>query len=330
VSAPEPQPVSPRDLGSGGRPRARFLWVVGLALYVAIIWYIGWRRIGGALASMDLRFLAAMVGVNAAVIWVRALKWRLVLGAGQNAIGLHFVSKIAGGYSPARLGELAPLAFQRHRTARMGAWILVDRLLETGATLGLGLFGVIALQLTQWGIVAAFAAAALLLVAVPFYVFTRRRLFVWLAERTRERSLVHKVSALLAAMSDEIRGLGRHVPIASAITVLATSLDILVAIMLYLAFGHWVAFALLATVQCAHGITSALPFLPNATGVPYLVAAGLLYTMGGVPEEVLATAVGVNMVVANGLLWTFFGLTAGDLRRRPARGGIVSEELGRR
>ncbi len=314
MSGPEAPPSHLQGFLGGRKSRLRHLWLVGVGLYIAILWYIGWQRIGAAFASMNPWLLAAQVATMSTAMWLRALKWRLVLGPGQDAVGLHFLSKVGAGFSPGRVGELAPLLLRRHRTPRMGAWIVVDRLLETAATLGFGLVGLIALQMPKRGIAVTFGVAVVVFVIAPFYVLRQRTWFLWLAARFRPESVPHRTFMLIAAMSDEIRRLGVQLPMASALTALCTCLDLVTAILLYLSFGYRVSFAVLATVQCAHGIASAVPFLPNATGVPYLVAAGLLHQLAGVPEAVLAAGVGVSLSLSNILLWTSFGLVAAKLR----------------
>ena len=326
MTSPEPDELDSDALFGKHTSRVRHLWVVGLALYIIFIWYIGWRSIGGALVKVDPGVLLALMAVEAAGLWTRALKWRLTLGPGRSAYHLFFLSKAAGGWSPGRVGELAPLLLRNHRTPRMAAWIVVDRLLEIAATLGLGLIGLIALRQPQHGMVLTTIAALAVLVIGPLFVLTRRTLFIWLAGRSSAGSLVHRACMLLAAMSDEIFLLGRRIPAASAMTVVASCLDVAVGILLYRSFGFHVGFALLATVQCAHGIASAMPFTPNATGVPYLVAAGLLYTIGGIPKEVLAVAVGLRMVAVNIIFWSSFGLGMArrSTRQRAKAGSGVS------
>ena len=314
-----PERFDVADSFGGGTSRIRYLWLVGLAVYVAAIWYVGWRRIGSALATVDLGLLAALMAVEAAALGTRAMKWRLVLGPDQSAFKLFFLSKAAGGWSPGRVGELAPLLLRKHRTPRMAAWIVVDRLLEVAATLGLGLVGLIALQRPTRGMLVTILIALAVLVVAPVYVLTRRAFFLWLAGYFREESLIHRGCMLVAAMSDEIVGLRKWVPVASALTVLASCLDVCVGILLYLSFEEYVSFFLIAVVQCAHGIASAIPLTPNATGVPYLVAAGLLYTIAGIPKEVLAAAVGVRMAAVNAVFWTSFGSVMARRAPQPER-----------
>lgn len=288
--------------------RFRYLSLIGVGLYAGIIWYIGWSRIAGALARIDVPVLLAMAATIAVTLWLRAFKWRLVLGPGKQAAAVFFLSKAAGGASPGRVGELAPLLIRTHRTARMGAWILLDRLLEAGATIALGIVGLSVLQTAGPRMTAAFLAAFAVLVVAPLFVITRRALFLRLADRFSKHTLPHKGLLLAAGVSDEIRALRSVAFVASAITVVTTCLDLVVGYCLYLSFGYKVSFALLAVTQCAHGITSVIPFTPNATGVPYLVAASLIYKIGGVPEDVLAASAGLNMAVAAIVFWTSFAL----------------------
>jgi len=301
------------------RPRARWLWVVGIGVYAAVIWYMGWAKLKDAIASIEPFYVGLMMLMILAATALRALKWRLALGANQNAVGLYFLSKAAGGWTPGRAGELAPLLLKKHRTPKMAAWIFFDRILETAATLVLGLLGVMVLGLSLNNIALLFVIALILLVGMPLAVLTRPQLLVHFAAKTKEGSFLRRMAMLGIAVSQETVSLGAKAPLASVLTLMATTLDLAAGLFLYLSFGHLVLFSLLATAQCAHGLASAVPFLPNATGVPYLAAAGLLYQFGGVPEGALAAAVGVNLAVSNIVFWTSFGIGATAFRSSRAK-----------
>jgi len=164
-----------------------------------------------------------------------------------------------------------------------------------------------------------FGAAMVVLVVIPLFVLTRDKLFLRLAERTREGALLHRVVLLMARTAGEIRRLGTVIPAALVITVLATCGDLVFVILLWGALGYQVGFALFAVIQCAHGITSILPFAPNATGIPYLVVASLLYEFAGVPEAALAAGMGLTVAIGGVVFWTSFGLGVLSLRRGPGR-----------
>ncbi len=274
-------------------------WIVGVIVYACVLAFIGWTPLKRAFESVTPGYFIAMAATMAASLWLRALKWRWALGPRRHAAGLFFLSKAAGGYSPSRVGEFAPLLLKNHRTPRLAAWIVLDRLLETGATVGLGIAGCVALGMPQRAVWISFALAFLLLVIAPYLLLTRTRLFAALCRILPAGSAPHRLCAALLDVTGEIKSFRGITPVAAAWSVGCTALDLLVALFLYAGFGHMVPFSLLAVVQCAHGLASALPFLPNATGGPYLVAAGLLYKFAAVPENVLAAAIGVNVALSN-------------------------------
>jgi len=146
---------------------SRWLWIVGLASYMAVVSYVGWRRLGEVMASFHAPSLVAMAAVYVAAVWARAAKWRLVLGADRQAVGLYFVSKAGGGLSPGRVGELAPLLLPGHRDARLAAWIILDRLLEGGSTILLGIAGVLLLKVAAARTIWVFVGALVVLVVAP-------------------------------------------------------------------------------------------------------------------------------------------------------------------
>lgn len=311
----------------------RRLWIVGILVYAGFLWWIGWGRIGPVLASVHVPTLLAMAAVMAFALGVRVAKWRLVFGPDTGAVGLYFVAKAGGDWSPGRIGELAPLMLRPYRTARAGAWIVTDRLLEMAATLGLGVLGIAAFglksgmpavgpmpQARMYNMLVYVGAALIILVAAPAVILTRRGLFAflagWFGRRPRLRRL-GGVASLLVDVSTEVRGFGAKLPMASAMTVLATALDIVVGMLLYRSFGYTISFMLLAAVQCAHALASAFPLTPNATGVPYLVAAGLLFEVAGVPAGVLGASVGVSLAVTNAVFWGAFLIGIGNLKREP-------------
>lgn len=296
------------------RSRLSHSWLMGLILYACVIAWIGWAPLRDSLAAVRPAWLLSMGALMIVSLWLRAMKWRWALGPNQSAAGLFFLSKAAGGYSPARIGELAPLLIPRHRTPRLAAWIVLDRLLETGATVGLGIAGCIALGLPQRAMVVVFAAALIMLVALPFYLLTRRAMFERAADWFGANSTARRLCMTIASVSDEIRSFRSTLPVAAAWSAACTMLDLAVGMLLYYSFGYAVSFSILAVVQCAHGLASTLPFLPNATGGPYLIAAGLLYKFAAVPEGVLATAVGINVALSNVLFWASFAIGAASLR----------------
>jgi len=296
----------------------RHLWLIGVALYLVALWFIGWDKLRAAITGINLYWFAATVVVLFAAQWLRALKWLYALGPRRNAIGIHFLSKAAGEWSPGRMGEFAPLLMPAHRNARVGAWIAVDRLLEMTGTLALGIVGFAGLQFANRRVMLGLAAAVMVCIVLAFYALSRRSLFERLALRFPEGTRRRRIGVMLTAMSHEVRLSFAKLPVTGSLTLIACLLDLLVAYLLLGSFGYPLGFYLLAAGKCLHALVAALPVTPNATGVPFFTTAVLFHEVAGVPEGVLAAVIGLSIVITNLVFWSSFGLGALDMRRRPA------------
>ena len=314
--------TSDAELSGGNaarRPRFRYFWIVGVAIYLAAVWYVGWDKLRGAFALFDPVSLLYVAAVLLASIWLRVLKWRLALGL-RPITQLYFLSKAGGNITPSRVGELSPLLLRKFRTPRVGAWIVVDRLIEMAATLAYGAFGAITLQSNSSGLLRMVAVASALLVIAPTILITRQSIFLWLARRTRAGRIVHRAASFLAVVSSEVQQVGPRLPVAVCLTLLTTGLDIFSGVLIYGGFGQRLSFGLLAAVQCMHGLISAVPFLPNVTGVPYVAAAALLNQAAGVPLGVIAAAVTVYVLVSATVFWGSVGASAMHWRSNQGEG----------
>jgi hypothetical protein len=290
------------------RLRFRYFWLIGVVIYLAAVWYVGWDEFGAALATVHAPRLAWVGFAVGAALGLRVLKWRLILGRGSDAVQLYFLSKIGGGLSPGRIGELSPLLLRKHRTPQMAAWIVADRLLETAATLAFGAFGLLLLKTPLAGLLPGVLIAACLFVGLPLVIVTQQGIFAWMAQRTAEHSIWHRAAEFLEDASGEIVRLKGRLPLAAIFTIIATALDIWSGLLAYWSMGSVLPFALLAAVQCVHGLVAAIPLFPNATGVPYVADAMLVNRIGGVGFDVIAATVTVHTVIVGTVFWGTFGL----------------------
>lgn len=292
----------------------RYLFVVGLCLYVGVVWYLGWQKVRDELFSVRPSYILATAALILAGTWLRAWKWRYVLGPGHSAVGLFFLSKATGNWSPGRLGEFAPMALKRHRTPRIGAWILLDRLLEIAVTLVLGLYGLAVVNLLSRGAYLIVLAAVVGASVLSMYLVTRRSFFLWIAGRSSEDSWVHRFAMLFAAGSEELFRFGRKMPLAILITVATKCGDLWAVCLLFLGFGYRPGFALVAAAKCALAIVSFLPLTPAATGVPHVTQGWLMNRAADIPLEGLTAAIGMEVVVVSVTFWTSFGLAASFIK----------------
>jgi len=239
---------------------------------------------------------------------MRALKWRYALGADQHAIGLFFMSKATGDITPGRLGESAPMLLRNHRTPKVGAWILFDRIIEILAAIALGLYGLTAINLlsrTQLGMVFAFALAASI---VGIYLLTHRGMFLWMAARLKQGAIPHRIVVLLAAISEEIFQFTRSLPVVMPITLITKAMDLFAVMLVFRALSVFPGFALIAAAKCALAIVSFLPVTPTATGLPHGTQAWLMNHVADIPAEVLVAGIGIEVLIVSMTFWTSAGL----------------------
>lgn len=300
-----------------GRAHAPYFAAAGIVVFGAAVVWIGWRDIGEAALAVSLPFVAALMAVEVVALILRVWKWRIVLGANENAARLAFLSKAGGNLSPGRIGEFAPLAARQYRTARLGSWILADRILEMAATLLLGMIGFVVWSGAGHATMAAWTAVLLAGVVTGTGVLAHPRIATSIAARL-PLGRIHNCFAITHTIGAELRSLGPKLPVLSALTLLAKALDLVVGLLLYAALGAWVPLALLAAAQCVHALASALPFAPNATGIPYVAAAAFLHETAGVSPEILAAAVAVRYVAGNLVFWGAFAAVVIPLRRAAA------------
>ena len=301
------------------RKFGRYAFVLGIAIYLALVWWLGWREVGERLLGADpLRvtgaFLIIFVGG-----WARALKWRYALGHGHNAAGIYFLSKVSAEWSPGRLGEFSPLVLKKHRTPKVGAWIMFDRLLEIAVTLVLGLYGLAAIQVFSAQVYLAILMAVVAAFLLGVYLLTHRQLFLRIAERFKDGSWPHRFAMLFAAISGEIFSFSKRLPVMAVITVVTKCTDLLAVCLLFRGFGYAVSFSLAAVAKCALAIVSFVPITPPATGLPHVTQAGIMNAVEGIPYDALAAAIGSEVVLVSVALWTSGGIAALVTRRQTTR-----------
>lgn len=293
----------------------RYLFVVGLCVYFGVVWYLGWRKIGSLLFSAELAPIAFAAVLSLAGTWARAWKWRYALGPGERAVGIFFLSKGAANWSPARIGEFSPMLLRRHRTAKVGAWIMLDRLLEIVVTLALGLFGLAVIQIVPLGLYSVILAGSVFGCGISFYLLTRRAFFLRIAEKRDPASWVHRLAMLLAAVSDELHLFTRRLPVVMIVTIVTKCTDLWAVLLIFKALGYLVEFPLIAAAKCALAIVSFIPVTPASTAIPHGVQAWIMNYASDIPYEGLVAGIGVEVVIVSVTFWTSFVFGAASLRK---------------
>lgn len=303
------------DLPTPATGRGKYMFLLGLTVYCGVIWYFGWHEIRNTILAANFAILTGSTALIATATWMRVAKWRYALGPGLHATGLYFLSKATGNVTPGRLGEFAPMVLRSHRTPKVGAWIMFDRVVEILVTIALGLYGLAVIDLlTRF----QFLGVLVLAIAgsiIGVYLITHRGMFLWLGDRLKSESFTHKVVMLLAAISEEVFMFTRSLPVVLSITIITKAMDLAAVMLIFTALGAHPGFGLVAAAKCALAIVSFLPLTPTATGVPHGTQAWLMNHVADIPAETLVAGIGIEVVIVSVTFWTSFGLASRRIRR---------------
>ena len=127
---PSDSPAETPPLPAAKSSKIKYLWIIGVAAYLAFLAYVGWEDIRVALFDIHYKYLFALIATDIAILWFRVSKWHIALPGENDITRLAFLSKAGGNLTPGRLGEFSPLLIQKLHSPKTGAWILLDRLLE--------------------------------------------------------------------------------------------------------------------------------------------------------------------------------------------------------
>lgn len=290
----------------GGRAHVRYLWIGGVVLYLLAAWWIGWETLADAIIGADWRYVGLLALTETAALLLRVLKWRVVLGPSSGAGAACMISKAGGNFSPGRIGELAPLLFKQHRSMKVGAWVLADRLLEICATLGMGLAAVFVIGFDVAGALPFWIGGVLLCGAAVAWLAARHDVLEAFAMKLPARWRPVILIETIRGVGAEFRSFGKTAPLLTLLTVLGKALDIATGWALFMVFAVPVAASHLMAAQAVHALTTIVPLTPNATGIPYAVTAVYLHEAAQVPWEVYAASVPIRFAESTLVFWAVF------------------------
>ncbi len=283
-----------------------FFIALGVTVYIVAVSLIGWGKVGDALAGADLPVVALAALLTGAGAILRMWKWRRALGSERHAIGIYFLSRSGGVWSPARVGEFLPLLWRRHRNSRVAGWILFDRVAEIAVTLLLGLAGLAVIHLLPAPALASVIALVAAADVCGVYLLTRSDWLRALARRLREGSRLCTAISALADTAGEFRGFLARPPDLVSMTVVAKCLDLYAVTLIFRALGAPVSGALVAAAKCALAVISYLPITPMTTGIPHTVQGWIMHESAAIQPATVAASVAIEA----GIMVLVFSLMA--------------------
>jgi len=307
----------PLNAGKTDKPRwwaSRYLIIVGVLLWGGIAVYMGVERIGAVLLTVQPLPFALMMASLAFAMGVRALKWRLVLGPHQDAAALFFIAKGAGDWSPGRLGEFSPLLLKRHRSARIAAWILYDRILEVAVTVLFGLLGLALLGWLPWPVALGLAFAGAAAAASGLWWLSRGGGAATHGAGMAD-GILQRARVLARTVRREAASFASTMPLSVPLTLLGKASDLLSVWLLFRAFGERVEAPLIMVTRCARAFIAALPITADQTAVPHAAELGMLHETTGIPAPVIWAALLAEIVAYSAVFWPLFAFAIWRYRR---------------
>ena len=302
-----------------------FHWLLAIPLAAILLWWslrgTDWQHVGSILSRSRLDLVGAVCAIGTLSNFLRALRWRVLLSAGERlGVGTVFWATMAGYLSnsllPARAGEIIRSMLISRRSKLTKTYVLTTALTERMTD---AVVLVVATRLLLWGMPQSPAwlegastmacalglAAAVIVVALRFSQGALGRLLAALPVaadlRARLRGLLEQVVLGFSAL-DDLGRLGQF----CGLTALIWLADAASSMVLARALGLHLSFPVAVLLLTALGLGSALPSTPGYVGIYQFVAVTVLAPFGFTREEAVAY---ILVVQATGyVVITFWGV----------------------
>jgi uncharacterized protein (TIRG00374 family) len=273
-------------------------WLTAVAILSLIIYWLGIENILESLKKVSIRILLLSVIPFIAGAMLRLIKWKIVVGSDydwKETACIHFASKVAGGLLPARVGEFAPLASPRYRTAKVSALIIIDRIFETYATLFIGAISFIIIGFRNQTLIILWSGVFIIL-SIGFFVLLYKGLWQYLEIIAGKWRWLSQFFRLLEKVSHSLQTTRSHWLLLIFISLLATVLDFIYVQLIFLSLGEIVNLFLVAAAWCASVLTSAIAVTPSGLGIADMPPL-YLYHLYGVESGNL----GASLILSRGI-----------------------------
>lgn len=285
-----------RGRGSGGRAA---MLIFAVALAAGLLYYslrgIDWRQVGRIVAHANLALLAVSALTGSVTLFLRAVRWRVLLNAeGQLGVPTVFWATAAGyfgnNFLPARGGEFVRTFMIRYATALDLTYVLATALSErvADAIALVAISGVVLLTIPSppgWlgNALPWFAGLALAgALGIAILPFAKG-----LAERILEALPLPRafVSRLHVFLDHGLRGMRafHHAGRLSAFLALTAAIwyiDALGTVVTAIALGFHMPLTVALLLLTAMGLGSAVPSTPGYVGIYQFVAVSVLVPFG--------------------------------------------------
>ena len=309
----------------------RIYWLIALTLAAVLLYFafrgVDWGRVWHVAASANLPLLAAACALNAFNYFIRALRWRLLLSAGERiGLGTVFWSNSAGylanNFLPARTGEVLRSAMVSGRTSLSKAYVLTtalsERLIDALALISISSVVLLTLARKPAWLAAASRPFAIIGLGGAAGMILLPRLEPFIERLLIRLPLPEKIRALIQQLARQVLlGLrafhhGSRLAGFCSFTALIWFLDAVSTMLAARALGLNVGLPLAFLLLTGIGLSSGLPSTPGNLGIYQFVVVEVLVPFGFSHSDALAYALigqGLNYLVVAALgllaLWRY-------------------------
>lgn len=296
-------------------PSKLIYWLIALTLAGVFLYYslrgIDWRQVWATLKGTRLEYLALMVLTGTISLFLRAIRWRVLLQSGGKVrVGTAFWATCAGyfgnNFLPARAGELVRTVMVDRETGLGMPFVLTTALAEriSDAVTVILMSSVVLLTLPSrpgwYGAAAKPFAIAGICGASAIAVLPRlERLWKWLLARLPlPEGLRGKLIGILEQVLSGLRAFhdARRLLVFAGLTLVIWSIDAVSFIMGGLSVGIALTLPMSVLLISGLGLGSALPSTPGYVGIYQFVAVEVLMPFGFSRSAVIAFMVLVQAV----------------------------------
>jgi glycosyltransferase 2 family protein len=274
--------------------------IVAIVLAAVLLYFalrgIDWSRLGAILKGARVEYMALAVLVNSINLWVRSLRWRVLLdGERRLPMSVVFWSNAVGylgnNFLPARFGEVMRIAAVGFVSGVSKSFVLatavIERVLDAGVlvlltSLALLLVEGLPKDLRRASLIFSALSIAGILVMIVLPRFEHR---VSGLVRSMPK-LQHIASGFLNGLRC-LHDLGRAIRFL-ALTLIIWPIDALIGVLVAQAISLDLELTTSMIVLAAMGLASAMPSTPGYLGVFQAVAVAVLGPFGVPAEMALA------------------------------------------
>jgi glycosyltransferase 2 family protein len=270
-------------------------WAVAVPLAAALLYLalrgVEWKRVASIVAHCRVRYLVLACCCGTLAYIVRAMRWRVLLTAGEKlapttVLWASSVGYLANNYLPARAGELVRTAMISSRSRLSKAYVFTTAMAER--VIELVILVVMAsvmsltlahrpLWLSRLTFLVTFSAigGAASLLALPRIDRARTGLITRLPVSPRMKDRVHRITKSVNLALVAIREPWRLTRVC-AISALIWALDATAAVILAHALGLHLMFPVALLLLTGLALGNALPSTPGAIGIFQFAAITVL------------------------------------------------------